>query len=147
MSGAGGFSDRSQAGYGPVWLSVEEVIMLHERQIARFGGPAGIRDRGALESALGRARNKWEYEGADLATLAAAHAFGIARNDPFVDGNKRAAFVAMMLFLRKNGVRFAPPQAEATTIVLDLAAGAVSEESLARWIGDRWPGRDERAGG
>ncbi len=134
-----GFSDQSQAGFGPIWLTVAEVKALHERQIARFGGPAGIRDLGALESALGRARNKWEYEGADLALLAAAHAFGIARNHPFVDGNKRAAFVAMMLFLRRNGVRFAPPQAEATTIVLALAAGEVSEESLARWIRDRWP--------
>ncbi len=134
-----GFSDQAQAGFGPVWLTVAEVKALHERQIARFGGPAGIRDVGALESALGRARNKWEYEGADLAMLAAAHAFGIARNHPFVDGNKRAAFVAMMLFLRRNGVRFAPPQAEATAIVLGLAAGEVSEESLARWIRDRWP--------
>jgi len=143
MTGLGspiaGFSDQTQAGFGPLWLTVAEVKALHERQIARFGGPAGIRDPGALESALGRARNKWEYEGADLAMLAAAHAFGIARNRPFADGNKRVAFVAMMLFLRKNGVRFAPPQAEATTIILGLAAGEVSEESLARWIRDRWP--------
>lgn len=134
-----GFAEEGAAAFGPIWLTIEEVVALHERQIARFGGPAGIRDRGALESALGRARNKWEYEGADLAMLAAAHAFGIARNHPFVDGNKRAAFVAKMLFLRKNGVRFAPPPAEATRIVLDLAAGSVSEESLARWIRDRWP--------
>ena len=139
MTAALGFSDQGQAAFGPVWLTVEEVTALHERQIARFGGPADIRDPGALESAIGRARNKWEYEGADLARLAAAHAFGIARTRPFVVGNERAAFVAMMLFLRKNGVRFAPPQAEATTIVLDLAAGLVSEESLARWIRDRWP--------
>jgi death-on-curing protein len=134
-----GFAEEGAAAFGPIWLTIEEVVALHERQIARFGGPAGLRDRGALESALGRARNKWEYEGADLAMLAAAHAFGIARNHPFVDGNKRAAFVAMMLFLRKNGVLFAPPPAEATRIVLDLAAGSVSEESLARWIRDRWP--------
>lgn len=136
---AGGFSDQSQASFGPAWVTVAEVQALHERQIARFGGPAGVRDVGALESAIGRARNKWGYEGADLALLAAAHAFGITRNHPFVDGNKRAAFVTMMLFLRKNGVRFAPSQAEATTIVVGLAAGEVSEESLARWIRDRWP--------
>ena len=135
----GGFSDHGQAGFGPIWVSVAEVKALHERQIARFGGPAGVRDAGALESAIGRARNKWEYEGADPALLAAAHAFGIARSHPFVDGNKRAAFVTMMLFLRRNGVRFAPSQAEATTIVVGLAAGEVSEESLARWIRDRWP--------
>ncbi|MCE1237453.1 MAG: type II toxin-antitoxin system death-on-curing family toxin [Hyphomicrobiales bacterium] len=134
-----GFAEEAGAAFDPVWLTIEEVVALHERQIARFGGPSGIRDRGALESALGRARNKWAYEGGDLAMLAAAHAFGIARNQPFVDGGKRAAFVAMMLFLRKNGVRFAPPQTEATRIVLDLAAGVVSEESFARWIRDRWP--------
>lgn len=134
-----GFSDRAPEPWGPIWVSFAEVVALHERQLLRFGGPVGLRDRGALESALGRARNKWDYEGSDLAMLAAAHAFGIARNDPFVDGNKRAAFVTTMLFLRKNGVRFAPPPAEATRIVLDLAAGSVSEESLARWIRDRWP--------
>jgi death-on-curing protein len=138
-SPGGGFSDQGQGGFGPVWVTLAEVKTLHERQLARFGGPAGLRDPGALESALGRARNKWAYEGADLALLAAAHAFGIARNHPFVDDNKRAAFVTMMLFLRKNGVRFAPPQTEATTIILGLAAGEVSEESLARWIRDRWP--------
>jgi death on curing protein len=136
---ATGFSDQQQLGFGPRWLTVAEVVALHEKQLARFGGPSGIRDQGLLESALNRARNKWDYEGADLPMLAAAHAYGIARNHPFVDGNKRAAFVTMMLFLRLNGVRFAPPQAEATQIVLALAAGEVSEESLARWIRDRMP--------
>ncbi len=135
----GGFAEEAGAAFDPIWLTVEEVVALHERQIARFGGRPGIRDRGGLESALGRARNKWEYESCDLATLAAAHVFGIARNRPFVEGNERAAFVAMMLFLRKNGVPFAPPPAEATRIVIDLAAGSVSEESLARWIRDRRP--------
>jgi death-on-curing protein len=135
-----GFEDQRQLGLGPRWLTVDEVIALHEKQLARFGGPSGLRDRGALESALDRPRNKWEYEGTDLPMLAAAHAFGIARNHPFVDGNKRAAFVAMMLFLRLNGVPFKPPQAEATRIILDLAAGVVSEEGLARWIHDRLPG-------
>jgi death-on-curing protein len=134
-----GFSDQRQTPYEPVWLTTAEVIALHEMQLRRFGGPAGIRDPGALESALGRPLNKWQYEGADMAQLAAAYAYGIARNHPFVDGNKRAAFVSMMLFLRKNGVRFAPSQAEATIIVMDLAAGEVSEGSLTRWIRDRWP--------
>jgi death-on-curing protein len=134
-----GSSDRSQEPFEPRWLSVGEVIALHERQITRFGGPAGLRDEGLLDSALGRARNKWAYEGADLALLAAALGFGIVRNHPFVDGNKRTGFVALMLFLRKNGVRFAPPPAEATAIVLSLAAGEVSEAGLARWIRDRLP--------
>ncbi len=134
-----GFSDHAQRAFGPAWLSVEEVVALHERQLRRFGGPSGIRDPGALESAVGRPRNKWEYEGAEMRELAAAYAYGIARNHPFVDGNKRAAFIAMVLFLRKNGVPFAPPQAESTAIILALAGGEVSEASLARWIRDRWP--------
>lgn len=123
----------------PRWLALEEVLVAHERQIAKFGGPAGIRDAGALESALGRPRNKLAYGGTDLASLAAAYAFGIARNHPFVDGNKRAAFVAMMLFLRLNDVRFAPSPAEATLAILGLAAGEISEENLARWIRERLP--------
>ncbi|MGL4240875.1 MAG: type II toxin-antitoxin system death-on-curing family toxin [Beijerinckiaceae bacterium] len=134
-----GFEDHPQADFGPRWLTTEQVIALHERQLRRFGGPSGIRDPGALESAIGRARNKWGYEGVDMANLAAAYAYGIARNDPFVDGNKRAAFISTVLFMRRNGIQFAPPQAEATAIILALAAGQVSEESLARWIRDRWP--------
>jgi death on curing protein len=136
---ASGFSDHAQASFGPSWLNVEEVVALHERQLRRFGGPSGIRDPGALESAVNRPRNKWEYEGAEMADLAASYAYGIARNHPFVDGNKRAAFIAMVLFLRKNRIPFAPPQAEATAIILALAAGEVSEASLARWVKDRWP--------
>lgn len=136
---APGFSDHAQASLGPSWLTVEEVVALHERQLRRFGGPSGIRDPGALESAINRPRNKWEYEGAGMADLAASYAYGIARNHPFVDGNKRAAFIAMVLFLRKNRIPFAPPQAEATAIILALAAGEVSEVSLARWVKDRWP--------
>jgi death on curing protein len=134
-----GFAERHQAAYELIWLTTAEVVALHEMQLRRFGGPAGIRDPGALESAMGRPVNKWQYEGADLAAMAAAYAYGMARNHPFIDGNKRAAFVAMMLFLRKNGVKFAPSQAEATVIILGLAAGEVSEASLGRWIKDRWP--------
>jgi death on curing protein len=136
---AGGFSERQQTPYDPVWLTVAEVIALHDMQLRRFGGPSGIRNHGALESALGRPLNKWQYEGANIAEMAAAYAFGLARNHPFVDGNKRTAFVAMMLFLRKNGVRFTPPQAEATVIILALAAAEVNETGLIRWIRDRWP--------
>ncbi len=140
QSTAGGFSDVAQSSFGPRWVTMEEVYALHEKQLRRFGGPSGVRDPGALESALNRARNKWEYEGADLAEMAAAHAYGIARNHPFVDGNKRAAFVTMMLFLRKNGLPFKPSQEESAAIILSLAAGETSEESLARWIRDRSPG-------
>ena len=83
--------------------------------------------------------NRWRYEEADLASLAAAYAFGLARNHAFVDGNKRIAFVAMMLFLRLNGARFAPDQAQATAIILGLAAGEIDEAGLTRWIRDNWP--------
>lgn len=134
-----GFEEPRQSAFEPIWLTVLEVVALHERQLRRFGGPSGIRDQGAQESAVGRPRNKWEYEGAEMAELAAAYAYGLARNHPFVDGNKRAAFIAMVLFLRRNGIPFAPPPAESTAIILALAAGEVSEVSLTRWIKDRWP--------
>jgi death-on-curing protein len=123
----------------PWWLTLKEIIVTHERQLALFGGAAGIRDRGMLESALMRPQNKWRYEEADLAALAAAYAFGIAKNHPFVDGNKRVAFLAMAGFLRRNGVKFAPSQEAATAAILAVAAGEVSEEGLARWISDNLP--------
>lgn len=123
----------------PRWLRLEEVVVTHERQLARFGGAAGTRDPGALESAIARPQNKWLYEQADLIDLAAAYGFGLAKNHPFVDGNKRVAFVTMMAFLRLNGIRFAPSQEEATTMMLGLAAGEISESALARWIRDNLP--------
>jgi death-on-curing protein len=121
------------------WLTYEQVLAIHGRQLRRFGGAPGLRDEGILRSALERPVNKWQYEQADLAMLAAAYAFGLAKNYAFVDGNKRVAFLTMVVFLRKNGVRFAPDQAQSTSIILSLAAGEVSEESLARWIRDNWP--------
>jgi death-on-curing protein len=123
----------------PRWLRTEEVVVTHERQLARFGGAPGIRDGGALESELSRPQNKWSYEQSGLVELAAAYAFGIARNHPFVDGNKRAAFIAMQLFLRLNGIAFAPRQDESTVVILGLAAGDIDEKGLARWIADRLP--------
>jgi death-on-curing protein len=92
-----------------------------------------------LESALVRPRNRWSYEQAELAKLAAANAFGIARNHPFVDGNKRTSLLALYTFLGVNGVDLVVPEAEAAAIILSLAAGEVSEESLTRWIRDNWP--------
>jgi death-on-curing protein len=123
----------------PNWLTYEQVVAIHSRQLRRFGGAAGLRDEGLLRSALERPINKWRYDEAEFPTLAAAYAYGLAKNHAFVDGNKRIAFMAMMIFLRKNGIRFAPSQAQATRITLALAAGEVSEESLARWIVDNWP--------
>lgn len=124
---------------GPRWISYEQAIAIHSRQLRRFGGAPGMRDDGMLRSALERPVNKWRYEQADLAALAAAYAFGLAKNHAFVDGNKRIAFMAMAVFLHKNGIPFRPEQAHATKIILSLAAGEVSEESLARWIRDNWP--------
>ena len=123
----------------PAWVSYDQAVAVHSRQLRRFGGAPGLRDDGMLRSALERPINKWQYEQAELPELAAAYAFGLAKNHAFVDGNKRIAFMSMMAFLRKNGVMFRPDQAQATTIILALAAGEVSEDSLARWIGDNWP--------
>lgn len=123
----------------PAWVSYDQVVAMHSRQLRRFGGAPGLRDDGMLRSALERPTNKWHYEQAELAELAASYAFGLATNHAFVDGNKRIAFIAMVTFLRKNGVRFSPDQAQATAMTLALAAAEVSEESLARWLGDNWP--------
>jgi len=123
----------------PRWLTLEEVMIAQEKQLKAFGGPAGVRDQGALESALSRPINRYHYGDFDLAVLAASLAFGLARNHAFVDGNKRIAFVATLAFLRLNGVRFAPDPKLATAMYVALAAGEVSEESLARWIRDNWP--------
>src|SRR5260370_15900902 len=92
-----------------------------------------------LRSALERPINKWRYESPDMAALAAAYAFGLAKNHAFVDGNKRIAFMAMMRFLLKNGGAFYPEPAQSTALILSLAAGRVSQESLTRWIRDNWP--------
>ena len=120
----------------PVWLTLELVIAIHEEQLREFGGPPGIRDRGMLESALGRAQNKWSYGETDLAALAAAYGFGIARNHAFVDGNKRASLLSIVVFLGLNDIDFIVPEAEAVVMIHDLAAGLVDEEGLARWIRD-----------
>jgi death-on-curing protein len=123
----------------PKWLTYDQVIAMHARQLRRFGGAPGLRDEGMLRSALDRPVNKWNYEAAELPELAAAHAYGLAKNHAFVDGNKRIAFMSMVVFLRKNGIPFSPDPAHATTIMISLAAGEISEESLARWIRDNWP--------
>lgn len=123
----------------PIWLTAQEVADFHAEQLAIYGGPAGIRDVGMLESALGRPQNKWSYGEVDIAALAAAYAYGIAKNHPFVDGNKRAALMALVVFLRLNGVNFRPENAEAAAAIIALAAGEIEEEGLARWIRDRWP--------
>jgi death-on-curing protein len=123
----------------PEWVTMPIVLAIHDEQLAIHGGSAGLRDAALLESALGRPRNKWAYENAELPELAAAYGYGIARNHPFVDGNKRTALLAIYTFLGVNGVDFIVPEADAAAMILALAAGEVSEESLARWIRDNWP--------
>ena len=115
------------------------IVAIHDEQLAIHGGPGGLRDIGALESALERPRNKWAYENAELPELAAAYAYGIAKNHPFVDGNKRTSLLALYTFLGVNDVDFVVPEAEAAAIILALAAGEVGEEGLTRWIRDNWP--------
>jgi death-on-curing protein len=123
----------------PKWVTYEQAIAAHSLQLGRFGGAPGLRDQGLLRSALERPRNKWHYEGAELPELAAAYAFALIKNHAFVDGNKRIAFISMVAFLRMNGITFKPDQAQSTAIILAVAAGEVSEQSLARWIRDNWP--------
>jgi death-on-curing protein len=123
----------------PEWLTLPIVLAIHEEQLAIYGGSAGLRDSGLLESALARPQNKWNYEAAELPELAAAYGYGIARNHPFVDGNKRTALLAMYTFLGINGIDFIVPEADAAAMMLGLAAGEVSEQSLARWVCDNWP--------
>jgi death-on-curing protein len=123
----------------PLWVSVELASDIHAEQLALFGGPAGLRGRALLESALARAPNKHAYGESDLAALAAAYAFGVARNHPFVDGNKRAAFGCMIVFLGLNGIDLDVDPAMAAAAILALAAGEVEEEGLTRWIRDNWP--------
>ena len=121
----------------PLWITYDQAIAIYSRQLRRFGGAPGLRDEGMLLSALERPINS--YEQSDMAELAAAYAFGLVKNHAFADGNKRIAFLAMMVFLLKNGVVFGPEPAQSTSIILSLAAGEVSEESLTRWIRDNWP--------
>ena len=113
------------------------VVDIHAELLAVFGGKDGLRDRGLLESAFDRPRNKAAYGETDLSTLAAAYAFGLTRNHPFVDGNKRNAFAALIVFLGLNGVGFAAPEPDATAMMLALAAGEEDEGLLSAWIRDR----------
>ena len=117
-----------------VWVLPAVAEALHDRQLAEHGGPAGVRDRGAFESAMARPQNLAAYEEADAPRLPAAYAYGIARNHPFIDGNKRTAWVVARLFLVLNGVELQFEKEHAVAAMLALAAGETSEEELARWF-------------
>jgi death on curing protein len=119
----------------PRWLTLAVVMAIHEAQIAEHGGSLGIRDAGLLESALARPRNQHVYdEAANLTTLAAAYAFGIAKNHPFVDGNKRTAWVVCATFLEINGSEVTADQSDVVGTVLGLAAGDVHEAAFTAWL-------------
>lgn len=119
----------------PTWLTEQLVLVLHAESLNRFGGTSGIRDQGLLESALHRPRHRHAYEkSVSLAELAAAYCFGLVKNHPFVDGNKRAGLLAARAFLFQNGYRFEPDEAQTVQMIEGLAAGEVSEKDLTTWI-------------
>ena len=119
----------------PVWLQADLVIAAHNEALAAFGGSSGLRDAGLLQSALDRPKNKFAYDGErDHAVLAAASAYGLARNHPFIDGNKRAALPAIFIFLGLNGAEFRPDEVEAVVMIEGLAAGEVTEDELGIWV-------------
>ena len=116
------------------WIDQGTLILLHDESLAEHGGGAGLRDEGLLQSALARPRNLVAYGTPDIADLAASYGTGLAKNHPFVDGNKRAAFLAVGLFLALNGHRLVSTQAEATLVMLDVAASVIDEPTFAQWI-------------
>jgi len=119
----------------PRWIDKQALILLHAETLAEHGGPEGLCDEGLLDSALARPLHLLHYEDQpDIARLAAAYGIGIARNHPLADGNKRAAFLAVGLFLALNGVRLIADKVDATTVMLSMAAGEMAEDDCAAWI-------------
>ena len=120
------------------WIKIDRVLAIHRRQIAEHGGGDGVRDLGLLESALARPQNIAGYEpDSDIARLAAAYAFGIVKNHPYVDGNKRTGYVVMETFILKNGFELQAKPADKYLTFLKLAEGTLSEDELAEWLRDR----------
>jgi death-on-curing protein len=119
----------------PIWIDKRALLLLHRESLAQFGGAGGLRDEGLLDSALARPVNKHAYEGcSDVAVLAAAYGYGLARNHAFVDGNKRVAFLAVGVFLAINGHGLSATPVEAIEAILALAAGGMDEAQFADWI-------------
>ena len=120
------------------WVQIDRVVAIHRRQISEHGGDDGVRDMGLLESALARPQNIEAYEPeADIARLAAAYGFGIIKNHPFIDGNKRTGYVVTELFVVKNGYRLIAEPADKYLTFLSLAEGSLSEDELAAWLRER----------
>jgi death-on-curing protein len=118
----------------PIWVLRETVLALHEQLLAEFGGAPGLRDEGLLESALARPEHLYSYGTPSRFDLAASYAFGLVKNHPFVDGNKRIGFTTAVLFLELNGVRFEAPEVDAIVQTLALAAGDLDESGYATWM-------------
>ena len=119
----------------PTWLSRTVVDSIHQDQLREHGGLAGLRDENALESGLARPRHRWLHDAdADLALLAAAYGFGLKQNHPYRDGNKRVAFLTMVVFLGLNGFNLDAPDAEIVTVMVSVAAGHTLETQLAGWL-------------
>ena len=118
----------------PEWVLMETVLTLHEQLLAEFGGLPGVRDRGLLDSALARPRHPLAYGQPDTFGLAASYGFGIVKNHPFNDGNKRTGFTVAVSFLELNGYRFQAAEADAIVRTLALAAGAMKEAEYAAWL-------------
>ncbi|MBI1251905.1 MAG: type II toxin-antitoxin system death-on-curing family toxin [Alphaproteobacteria bacterium] len=118
----------------PIWVERAAVLMLHDESLSAHGGAVGIRDAGLLDSALARPQNRFAYGEADAAALAAAYAFGVIKNHPFIDGNKRTGFLCAALFLELNDFRFSAGEADVVLRTLALAAGEMSEDDYAAWL-------------
>lgn len=118
----------------PDWIPRELCIEMHERELTRYGGLSGVRDEGLLDSALNRPRQLFIFGNPSIPELAAAYAFGIAKNHPFFDGNKRCALMASLFFLESNGFRFSGSSDEAIVFTLELAAGTMSEGAFSEWL-------------
>ena len=118
----------------PVWIREDVVLAVHSRQLAEHGGIPGLRDASLLDSALNAPKQFFHYEQADIVNLAAAYAFSLSSNHPFADGNKRTAYVCMLLFLKLNGLDIDAEKSEKAEIMLKLAAGEINREQLALWI-------------
>ncbi|TPG18478.1 type II toxin-antitoxin system death-on-curing family toxin [Sphingomonas koreensis] len=126
----------------PRFIGVDVARAVHDRQLAEHGGLGGVKDAGLLESAMSRPINKFGYGETDLCALAAAYAFGIARNHPFADGNKRTAWVIARLFLKLNAVEIEFDKADAIRTMLALASGTLEEDALADWFRSHLVSRD-----
>ena len=119
----------------PVWLHRRHVVAIHGEQIQAHGGASGIRDEGLLDSALARPQNHLAYTGATVPELAAIYPLGLARNHPFIDGNKRTAYVALELFPDLNGYDFVASDAQSVVAMVQMAAGEMSDEDFVAWVG------------